>query len=261
MEAEIVEREFTDTYVDPESQETRTRTFRPEDHALIDGVNHYFEFDGCYHHQCIHNCSTSRKSRRNKNRDDSIRNDFYRRTGILHTITECVWKKERLKQSFPIRTSVFFNEKRITESMILRKTKNGQFFGLLRLDLKSPQHVYYKFMKLRFPPFFLDMEISSEMIHEKYQDLMGARSRNAEHKVLTQAFHASNILITSETARFYHQVGIELSNLTWACEFERDTPFAPFVSQITEERKKATREGNKALGNIWKLVMNRFALF
>ena len=90
---------------------------------------------------------------------------------------------------------------------------------------------------------------------------MGARSRNAEHKVLTQAFHASNILITSETARFYHQVGIELSNLTWACEFERDTPFAPFVSQITEERKKATREGNKALGNIWKLVMNRFALF
>ena len=27
MEAEIVEREFTDTYVDPESQETRTRTF------------------------------------------------------------------------------------------------------------------------------------------------------------------------------------------------------------------------------------------
>ena len=82
MEAEIVEREFTDTYVDPESQETRTRTFRPDDHALIDGVNHYFEFDGCYHHQCIHNCSTSRKSRRNKNRDDSIRNKFYRRTGI-----------------------------------------------------------------------------------------------------------------------------------------------------------------------------------
>ena len=39
------------------------------------------------------------------------------------------------------------------------------------------------------------MEITAEMIHEKYQDLMGARSSNAEHKVLSQAFHASNILI------------------------------------------------------------------
>ena len=74
---------------------------------------------------------------------------------------------------------------------------------------------------------------------------------------MTQTFNAEQILITTETARFYFDIGMEISNLTWALEFEKDRPFADFVNQITEERKKATRAGNKPLQNIWKLVMNR----
>ena len=42
-----------------------------------------------------------------------------------------------------------------------------------------------------------------------------------------------------------------------AVEFEKAFPFAKFVNEITNERKKATREGNKALQDIFKLVMNR----
>ena len=75
--------------------------------------------------------------------------------------------------------------------------------------------------------------------------------------VLSQTFHADQILLTTETALFYHKLGLELSNLTMAIEFEKDRPFADFVNQITAERKKATRMKNKPLQDIFKLVMNR----
>ena len=145
----------------------------------------------------------------------------------------------------------------ITGPMILLKVKRDKFFGLIRVDLKSPQHVIDKFTKLNFPPIYKHLAIEAEMIHSEYQNLGGSQFKNSEKNVLTQTFHAEQILITTEMARFYFDIGIEISNLTWALEFEKDRPFADFVNQITEERKKATRAGNKPLQNIWKLLMNR----
>ena len=138
------------------------------------------------------------------------------------------------------------------------KVKSGKFFGLIRVDLKSPQHVIDKFLKLNFPPIYQHVEIEKDMIHEDYQLLMGKNVENSDNKVLTQTFHASQILITTDTALFYHSLGIEISNISWAVEFEKDNPFADFVQRITNKRKEATRNKNKPLQNVWKLVMNRF---
>ena len=254
------EKSFVDTFIDPETQETKTRTFKPDGYAFINGIHNYFEYDGCHFHKCELNCSTSRKSRRNKTRDDTARDAFYRKTGILHKISSCTWLKQRKKLKFPIHTSVFFHRRHmmITGAMILTKVRSGKFFGLIRVDLKSPPPVIQKFLKLNFPPIFQHMEIESHMIHPHYQNMIGGENR--ERKVLSQTFHAKQILLTTETARFYSEIGIEISNLTWAVEFEKDKPFAEFVQQKTDERKKATREGNKPLQNIWKLVMNRLVL-
>ena len=140
----------------------------------------------------------------------------------------------------------------------MNKIKSGKFFGLVKLDLKSPQHVIEKFLKLNFPPIFRHLNIDPEMIHEDYKTKMTSQSRKFDNlSVLSQTFHADQILLTTETALFYHKLGLELSNLTMAIEFEKDRPFADFVNQITAERKKATRMKNKPLQDIFKLVMNR----
>ena len=81
--------------------------------------------------------------------------------------------------------------------------------------------------------------------------------RTTFSKNIFSFIHADQILLTTETALFYHKLGLELSNLTMAIEFEKDRPFADFVNQITAERKKATRMKNKPLQDIFKLVMNR----
>ena len=252
------EREFKETFFCSVTKKNKLKIYRPDGYAFINGVHHYFEYDGCFDHFCIHNCSVSRKSRRNKSRDDGPRNNFYRKHGVLHCITSCKWKLERSKTRFPIQTSVFFNQKRITEEQILAKVKNGKFFGLVKLDLTSPQTVIDKFMKLKFPPIFRHLDIDPAMIHEEYKKKMTAHARKFDClSVLSQTFNAVQILITTETALFYHKLGMELSNLTLAIEFEKDCPFADFVNQITDERKKATRANNKPLQDIFKLVMNR----
>ena len=252
------EREFKETIFCNRTQKNKLKVYKPDGYAFINGTHHFLEYDGCYDHRCIYNCSVSRKSRRNKSRDDNSRNQFYRKQGVLHTMTSCLWKKERSKLRFPIHTSVFFNQKRITEQKILNKVKSGKFFGLVKLDLRSPQAVIDKFMKLKFPPIFRHLNIDPEMIHDVYKEKMTSQARKYDSlSVLSQTFHADQILITTETALFYHKLGVEMSNLSWALEFEKDCPFADFVNQITDERKKATRAGNKPLQDIFKLVMNR----
>ena len=237
----------------------KVRVFRPDGYAFINNTHHIFEYDGCYNHQCIHNCSTSRKSRRNKSRDDTLRNNFYQSFAILHTMQSCEWRRNRGKYKFPINTSAFFNQKRITEEQILCKVKKGKFFGLVKLDLKSPQTVIDKFMKLGFPLIFRHLHITPDMVHPVYKQKMAEQGRKFDQNaVLSQTFHADQILITTEMAIFYHKQGVELSNLTMALEYEKDRPLAKFVNQVTDERKKATRMKNKPLQNIFKLVMNRF---
>ena len=252
------EREFKDKYHCPVTNENKVRVYKPDGYALIDGIHHFFEYDGCFNHKCIYNCSISRKSRWNKNRDDRPRNNFFRKLGILHTTTSCKWQKDRKNLRFPIYTSIFFNQKRITENQILNKIKGDKFFGLVKLDLKSPKPVIDKFMKLGFPPIFRHLQIDPEMIHPEYKVKMTTQARKFDSQsVLSQTFHADQILITTDMALFYHKLGMELSNLTMAIEFEKDRPFAAFVNKITAERKKATRMNNKPLQDIYKLVMNR----
>ena len=252
------EREFKDIQRCERTNKNVFKIFRPDGYAYIDETHHFFEYDGCYDHQCIHNCLVSKRSTRNKNRDDKRRNEFYRGLGILHTITSCQWHKDRKHLEFPIQTSVFFNQNRITAEKILGKVKTKQFFGLVKLDLKSSQSVIDKFMKLNFPPIICHLNIDPEMIHEDYKEAMTKQGRSYEDiSVLSQRFHANQVLITTDMAVFYHDLGMELSNLTMAVEFEQDTPFADFVNEITSERKKATRSNNKPLQDIFKLVMNR----
>ena len=252
------EREFTDQFTCPMTNELKTRTFNPDGYALIAGEHHFFEYDGCHFHKCIHNCSVSRKSRVNKNRDDNPRDNFYTKFGHLHKITSCEWQKEKRKNpSYKNFTSIFFNKRGITEKDILEKVKSGDFFGLVRLDLRSPPSVIKHFMKLGFPCIFKHLDIENSMLHPEYQEMMKDRKQTDSHRVLTQTFNADQILITSDTAIFYHRMGLELKNLTRAIEFEKDFPFAKFVNEITQERKKATETGNKALQDIFKLVLNR----
>ena len=240
-----------------------SKRYKPDGFVTVDGVDHFFEFDGCHVHQCPHNCLTYRKTISNENRitprDVEVRNQFYRSRGELHTITSCEWYKLRKNLKFKNYTSCFFRSKNITEEVILEKIKSDDFFGVIVVDIESPPEVVKRFSEVGFGTVFRHMEVTEQMIHPTYLTQLKASKRPFPlDKVLTLAFHGKQLLITTEFAKFYMNLGVKLTNITEALEYECGKPLENFVNSITEQRKEATRTKNTALQNVFKLVANRF---
>ena len=246
---------------DSSGQLFKSKIYKPDGYLKIDDKEYFFEYDGCHFHVCPHNCTIYQKALKISQfnpRSVEERNAFYRSRGELITITSCKWyEKRRSVGPFKNYISSFFNRKQVTEREIFEKIKNGDFFGLVQCDVISPQSVIDKFSKFNFPPVFCHLPIDESMIHPSYLSILKARKTQFPlDRVLTLTYQAKNILLTTETAKFYLDQGLELSNITQAYEYEKAFPLAHFVKDITDQRKAATRSGNKALQDVFKLVMN-----
>ena len=238
----------------------RSKIYKPDGYLKIGDQEFIFEYDGCAFHVCPHNCITSRRARQGgrKLRAVDARNAFYESRGQLITITSCEWNRVRHSlEPYKNYTSIFFNRKRILENEIFEKIKSGEFFGLVMCDVKSSDSAKEKFSKLNFPPVFCHLPIREDMVHPEYLTILKERKTQFPlDRVLTLTYQAKQILLTSETAKFYMEVGVELSNISRAYEYEQANPLAHFVKEVTDQRKAATRSGNKALQDVFKLVMN-----
>ena len=246
-----------------ESNLVKYKIYKPDGYVVIDDVEHFFEFDGCHHHECPHKCSTYQRFK-NRTRDDrwspravTERNAFYETRGVLHTITSCQWYRQRNNLSFKNYTSAFFRQTDITEQQILSKVESNEFFGLILCDVQSPPEVVERFSRIKFPPVVKTLSCDESMVHPAYVETLKKNNREFPlDPVLTLGFHGKELLLTTEFIKFYLKIGIRISNIALAIEYEQDRALADFVNHVTNERKKATEANNNALQNIYKLVMN-----
>ena len=243
------------------SDKLRSKMFKPDGYLKIEDKEYFFEYDGCQFHECPHNCPTYLRAKHDSQfepRSVTERNEFYESRGQLLTITSCEWNRIRSTVGpFKNYTSVFFNRKNVRENEIFEKIRSGDFFGLVLCDVRSPEAVKEKFSKFNFPPVFCHLPVEESMIHPDYLTILKERKTQFPlDRVLTLTYEAKNLLLTTETAKFYMELGLELSNITKAYEYEKAYPLAHFVKEVTEQRKAATRSGNKALQDVFKLVMN-----
>ena len=69
-------------------------------------------------------------------------------------------------------------------------------------------------------------------------------------------YKASNYLLTSEMLCFYHNIGMSISNLSIAIEYQRGYPLKPFISHLTSKRVDATITNEPQKQNLYKLTVN-----
>ena len=255
--------------VDIKGEESRTdsnlikhKIYRPDGYVVVDGIHHFFEFDGCHVHECPFKCSTYQRFKNSNGnrwtpRSVEARNTFYMSKGMLHTITSCQWYRMRSSVSYKNYSSAFFRRNDVTEDKILDKILTGDFFGLVKCDVYSPDNVVDFFKPISFAPVFLHKAVDEESIHPKYLEILKSNKRSFPlDPVLTVGFHGKELLLTTEFVKYYLKIGMKISNVTEAIEYEKDNALANFVNHVTDQRKKATEAGNDALQNIYKLVMN-----
>ena len=228
------------------------RRYKVDGYAEIEGIKYLLEFDGCRFHR--HSCQNSKRSNIPQ-KDDRQRNKDLSNVGVLLRIYECEWLK--MKTTVKINIGNFFGRKNICASEIMGAVANGVFYGIIQCDIISPPSVIEHFLKLNHPPIFAHVNLDEDMVGPTMKSLL--KDRGAKYpleKQLSLVFHHKQYTMTTDLARFYMNMGMELSNLSLAIEFKKSKPLANFVDTVTEKRKQATRLGDDHLQNTWKLIMN-----
>ena len=231
-----------------------SRVYKVDGYAIINGVKYFLEFDGCVYHE--HTCKASRESKFKK-KCDLQRNKDLESLGQLIQIYECEWLRLKSEIIFKNTISQFFARKNIKEQEIMDAVRSGSFYGLIRVDIRSPDSVINHFMKANFPPIFAHVAIEEEMVGPKMREQL--KNRGAKYPLsnqLTLVFNQDQYIMTTDLALFYMDKGMELSNLTLAIEYTRSKPLKKFIDTVTEKRKEATVTGDTNLQNTWKLVSN-----
>ena len=144
---------------------------------------------------------------------------------------ECVWTEKRqlglatnptaFKRS-PY--SAFFYDENITKSKILSGVFDGSFFGLLEVDISSPEEVKQRFKTINFPPIFDRVVVERAHLSQN----MASKCDDANIKFplrpqLSLAYSAKKYLITSETLKFYLEIGLEVTG--WYAHYDKATFF------------------------------------
>ena len=233
--------------------------FKPDGYCLIDGIHHFFFFHGCRYHVC--NCRTSKESpfsSKNIDRDELLRK-ICSQNGRYIEIKECEFDELKIKMTSN-KVSCFF-EKMIAKGMvkedeILQKIRSGQFYGFVSCDIHSPEEVVKRWKNFWGGPIFAHVTPTEEMMNPAMVAELKRRKVKITENQLSLVFNHESYIMTTELFLFYEKIGLKMSNLKWALEFTKDTPCRSFVEKMTACRKKAERDGNKALVELFKLVIN-----
>ena len=229
------------------------RGYKVDGYVKIQDRAYIFQYDGCAYHNC--SCDDSRKSKFTK-KDDGQRNKDLGSVGVLIQMKSCQWKEFETPQ-FKSSIATFFNAAKITEDDILKSVASGEFYGLIQVDIKSPDCVINHFLQLNHPPIFQHVQVDHDMVNKSFKHILEAKKcKFPLEKQLTLGFNATAYLLTTDLAMFYLSKGMELSNLRIAVEYPRTKPLAKFVNLVTNKRKEATRLKDNNLQQTFKLVMN-----
>lgn len=233
--------------------------FKPDGYCLIDGIHHFFFFQGCRYHAC--HCKTSKDSpfsSKNVARDQLLRK-ICSENGRYVEIKECHFDSMKIKMTSN-KVSCFFdkmvNKGMVKEDEILQKIRSGQFYGFISCDIRSPEEVVNRWKNFWGGPIFAHVTPEEDMLSSEMVAELKQRKVKISENQLSLVFNHDAYIMTTDLFLFYEKIGLKMSNLQWALEFTKDTPCRSFVEKMTDLRKKAERDGNGALVELFKLVIN-----
>jgi hypothetical protein len=203
-----------------------------------------FEYMGCFYHACPNRCRESIQTQ------NAIEEDYKRLYNIENSVDKlvimrsCEWYSLRKNLKISSKMSSFLGFRNVKEAQILDAVKNNQFFGIIKLDIKTPMHIQQKYEHLNFPFIFAKTEVTEEMLNPSTLESAKMLGREFPHKCLTMRHNKNQIILATPMLRFYLSLGMEASNIEWALEYLADEkPFANFVNEMVQVRIASVGRG------------------
>ena len=169
--------------------------------------------------------------------------------------------------------------------MILENVRSKKFFGLLEIDIITPEWLQTECNKINFATIFNKISPQETMLSKSMRDKCEKYGvKFPINPQLSLVYNASNYLLTSDTLIFYLDLGMEVKTIHYCIEYQRSKPLKPFIDLsmyliclltyilnkcdqlliciiVTEKRKNAAAIGDNALQNCYKLVGNRYYIY
>ena len=221
-----------------------------------------YDYNGCRFHRCPHKCKVESAQSEEDFKKEQIRKAFLEEAvTVYNVIYGCEWKKEKEKlkakgKKIASKITPFFLQDTVTEEQILNAVKDGTFYGVVCLDIETPDEVIEKYEKLKFPLIFNNCEISEEMLTPIIREQAKERKCKFPVKVKSLCWNAEGYIGCSPLLQFYLQIGMKLTNVRWALQYQSDRPFSNFVDSLVDCRIEATRSKNGPLSDRCKFVLN-----
>ena len=190
-----------------------------------------------------------------------VLNDYQRLADIrealdeVHVMRSCEWKNIRKSVNFVSNLSSFIGKDKIYEAEIFEAIKNKTFFGIVKVDLRTPVAVIDKYKHLNFPLIFGEAQITEDMLSKSVAKQVSDAKVKLPYKCMTLKWNADAIILTTPLLQFYLSIGMEISNLQWALQYHETKPFKHFVQEMVDIRISSYGK-NKPLGDRAKFTLN-----
>jgi hypothetical protein len=217
---------------------------------LVDGKKVFWEFLGCHFHKDCPKCRP--------NETDEVwerKKAFLQTRGKLIYIHECKWAA--INKSYKWNSSYLplVHNKIGKDEEILTGIMDESLFGYIVADVHCPLEVYEPLKDLNFPPVIKRLQITPEMLSPYMKEIVDAEKTTLRETV-AQTFNGDQLLLLTETAKFYMEKGLQIKNITKFIQYRGERVLSNFVEAITDGRVDAIERKQKELGLVYKTVGN-----
>ena len=229
-----------------------------------------YQFHGCYWHghTCVNNRSLLSSDKGllwlKERSSHTLAVGAYLR-GLGYTVIElyeCQWLKLQksaevlqCKAQWVIPKPSTHNTS-LTESEILEGVQKGSIFGMIQVDIHTPEDK--KDMFYEMTPIFKNCLVSRDDVGNHMRAYLEAAGKLKQaQKQLIGSFFGMGILLGTPLLQWYLDKGLKVTKVHVLIEYIPEKTFEPFVEEVTRARRKGDENVDcKILSDLYKLLGN-----
>ena len=217
-----------------------------------------FEFNGCFYHAC-ERCNADRMDdihpyypltfaevrERTRKKAEYLEHLGY---GVV-TKWECDFNREHPPPKKP--------KKVMTEQVILNMVRTGELFGLVKVDIMTPDHLKDRLDE--FPAIFKNCDVGIDDVSPLMRRYCEKNKKLTKPtRLLISSHKADRVLLITPLLKYYLELGLRVTKVHYTVHFPDHKPcFRAFADKVCEARRQGDKDpDSEVLANTFKLVGN-----
>lgn len=139
---------------------------------------------------------------------------------------------------------------------LISKIKRGKFFGLVEVDIHTPDHLLQEFEE--FPVIFKHAKVSPTDLSPQMQEIAAETGFTRPRATLLTSYSGTKVLLSTPLAKFYLEKGLKITFVYQAVRFMPNKCFEHIGRHLVSLRKAAdlTDDQDQSQATLVKLLAN-----